>query len=96
MKECNDNFIPFNHNYLCQMLRSASNNKLNDIIKDVQKERERRYNIEIEEYRNKIFKAIKDAIDAGHSIAFYQNSASNYAEYLIDKNDVPSLNVELE
>ena len=31
MKELNG-FIPFNHGYLCQMLRSASDDELNNII----------------------------------------------------------------
>lgn len=96
MKERNDNFTPFNHGYLCQMLRSASDNELNNIINDIQKEKDRRYDAKKEECRNKIFEAIKDAVEAGYTIAFYQNSASDYADYRIGEYDVVPLDVELE
>lgn len=96
MKEMNGGFTPFNHGYLCQMLRSASDNELNNIINDVQKEKERRYDAKKEEYRKKIHEIIKDATDAGYTIAFYQTSVSGYADYRINENDALLLDIELE
>lgn len=95
MKELNG-FTPFNHGYLCQMLRSASDNQLDSIINDVQKEKERRSDAKREEYKNKIVEAIKAAIDAGYTIAFYQDSTCEYSDYRIDENDALILDIELE
>jgi len=96
MKERNHDFTPFNHGYLCQMLRSASDNELNNIINDVQKEKERRYDAKKDEYRKKIREIIKDATDEGYTIAFYQGSTSDYADYRINENDALLLDIELE
>lgn len=96
MKERNDGFTPFNHGYLCQMLRSASDDELNSIIYDVQKEKERRANAEKEEYLKKIREAITEATNAGYTIAFYQDSSIDVADYLIDENSEISLDIELD
>ena len=37
-----EGFTPFNHGYLCQMLKSATSQQLADVIADVTKEQERR------------------------------------------------------
>ena len=95
MKELNG-FTPFNHGYLCQMLHSASDNELDNIINDVQKEKERRYDAKKQEYRKKIREVIKDATDEGYTIAFYQGSTSEYADYRINENDALLLDIELE
>ena len=96
MKERNHDFTPFNHGYLCQMLRSASDDELNSIIYDVQKEKERRTNAEKEEYLKKIREAITEATNAGYTIAFYQDSSTDVADYLIDENSEISLDIELD
>ena len=90
------NFTPFNHGYLCQMLRSATEKELNNIIVDVQKEKERRQNEKKNECLKKIREAIAEATDAGFVIAFYPNSFSDNAEYLIDDNSETSLDIQLE
>lgn len=96
MKERNHDFTPFNHGYLCQILHSASDNELDSIINDVQKEKERRSDAKKEEYINKILEAIKDATDAGYTITFYQDSTSEYPDYRINENDALLLDIELE
>lgn len=96
MKERNGGFTPFNHGYLCQMLRSANNDELNSIIYDVQKEKERRANAEKEEYLKKIHEAITEATNAGYTIAFYKDSSTDVADYLIDENSEISLDIELD
>ena len=96
MKERNHDFISFNHGYLCQMLHSASDNELDSIINDVRKEKERRSDAKREEYKNKIVEAIKDAVDAGYTVAFYQDSTCEYSDYRINENDALVLDIELE
>ena len=95
MKELNG-FTPFNHGYLCQMLRSASDDELNNIINDVQKEKERRVEIKKNEYIKKIMDAIDEATDAGYVISFYRTSFEEQADYTIDENDACLLSIELE
>lgn len=70
-------YTPFNHDYLCQMLRSASADELLKVVEDVRKERERRDDKK-NEYLNNIRKAISDAIHAGYAVDFYSNS--DYSE----------------
>ena len=95
MKELNG-FTPFNHGYLCQMLRSASDDELDNIVNDVRKEKERRANVKKEEYLTKIREAITEATDAGYVVAFYQNSFTDVADYLIDENSEISLDIQLD
>lgn len=89
-------FTPFNHGYLCQMLRSASDNELNNIINDVQKEKERRAETKKNEYIKKIQNAINEATDAGYVISFYHTSFEEHADYMIDENDACLLDIELD
>lgn len=70
--------IPFNHGQLCQMLRSASDEELGNVFKDVSKELERRKMEKKNEYLNNIRKAISDAVHAGYVVDFY--SDSDYSE----------------
>ena len=90
------NFTPFNHGYLCEMLRSASDNELANIINDVQKEKERRANVKKEECLKKIREAITEATDEGYIVAFYQSSVSDCADFRIGGNDAFLLDIELE
>ena len=95
MKELNG-FTPFNHGYLCQMLRSASDNELANILNDVSKEQQRRVEAKKNEYIKKIQDAIDEATDAGYVISFYHTSFEDQADYRIDENDVCLLDIELE
>jgi hypothetical protein len=95
MKELNG-FTPFNHGYLCQMLRSASDNELANILNDVSKEQQRRAEAKKNEYIEKIHDAIKEATDAGYVISFYRTSCEEHADYMIDENDAFLLDIELE
>ena len=54
-------FTPFNHGYLCQMLRSASSEELERVRQDVAKEEERRANVIKEELATRIKAALKEA-----------------------------------
>ena len=95
MKELNG-FTPFNHGYLCQMLRSASDNELNNIINDVSKEQQRRAEAKKNEYIKKIQDAIDEATDAGYVISFYRTSFEEHADYTIDENDACLLSIGLD
>ena len=96
MKELNGGFTPFNHGYLCQMLRSASDNELNNIINDVSKEQQRRAEAKKNEYIKKIQDAIDEATDAGYVISFYRTSFEEHADYTIDENDACLLSIGLD
>lgn len=86
MKE-SDGFTPFNHGYLCQMLRSASDDELANIFKDVSKEQERRRAERQEEYIKKIRNAIKEAIDNGYCVDFYSDDRENVPEFSVHSNN---------
>lgn len=79
--------IPFNHGQLCQMLRSASDNELLDVVKDVRKEQERREAEKKNGYLNNIRKAISDAVKAGYCVNFYFNSDSEDSAFCIHSNN---------
>lgn len=68
------NFTPFNHGYLCEMLRSASDHELANIINDISKEQERRKMAKKNEYLNNIRNAISEAVKAGYGIDFCSDS----------------------
>lgn len=93
MKELN--FTPFNHGYLCQMLRSASDNELANIFKDVSKEQERRKAERKHEYLNNIRKAISDAIRAGYAVDFYSDSNSENLDFSLHANNEFLYTIEL-
>lgn len=95
MKELNG-FTPFNHGYLCQMLRSASDDELTNIFKDVSKEQERRRIEKQEKYINKIRDAIKEAIDNGYCVDFYANDCENVPEFTIHSNNEFIYQIELD
>ena len=86
MKELNG-FTPFNHGYLCQMLRSASDNELANILNDVSKEQERRATAKKNAYINNIRNAISEAIKAGYCVNFYFNSDSEDSAFCIHSNN---------
>lgn len=96
MKECNHDFTPFNHGYLCQMLRSASDDELANIFKDVSKEQERRKTERREKYIKKIRDAIKEAIDNGYCVDFYCDDCENVPEFSVHSNNEIIYEIEVE
>lgn len=95
MKELNG-FTPFNHGYLCQMLRSASDNELANIFNDVAKEKERRKTERREKYIKKIRDAIKEAIDNGYCVDFYTDDRENVPEFSVHSNNEFIYCIEVE
>ena len=95
MKERNGCFTPFNHGYLCQMLRSANDEQLANVLNDVSKEQERR-NEKKEEYLNNIRKAISDAVAAGFGVDFYYDySNSEGPSFTVHSNNEFLYGIEL-
>lgn len=94
MKERNDGFTPFNHGYLYQMLRSASDEELSNILNDVSKEQERRREKK-EEYLNNIRKAISDAVAAGYCVDFYYDSGVEESTFSVHSNNEFIYEIEL-
>ena len=95
MKELNG-FTPFNHGYLCQMLRSATDNELANILNDVSKERQRRVEEKKNEYIKKIRDAIKEAIDNGYCIDFYSDDRENVPDFTVHSNNEFIYEIEIE
>ena len=95
MKELNG-FTPFNHGYLCQMLRSASDNELANILNDVSKEQQRRVEAKKNEYIRKIRDAIKEAIDNGYCVDFYCDDRENVPEFSVHSNNEFIYKIEVE
>ena len=89
------NFTPFNHGYLCQMLRSASDNELANILNDVSKEQERRAAAKKNAYINNIRNAISEAIKAGYGIDFYYDSGCEGPNLTIHSNNEFLYDIEL-
>lgn len=87
--------IPFNHGQLCQMLRSASDNELANVINDVQKIQEQRKTAKKNEYLNNIRKAISDAIKAGYSVDFYYDSGIEESAFSVHGNNEFIYEIEL-
>ena len=69
---------------------------MNNVINDVQKEKERRAETKKNEYIKKIQNAINEATDAGYTISFYHTSFEEQAAYMIDENDACLLDIELD
>ena len=93
MKELNH--TPFNHGYLCEMLRSASDNDLANVINDVSKEQERRKAAKKNEYLNNIRNAISEAVKAGYSVDFYWDSDSEGSAFSVHSNNEFLYEIEL-
>jgi len=95
MKERNHNFAPFNHGHLCEMLRSASDEQLDNALLDVCKEQNRRREEKKNEYLNNIRKAISDAVKAGYCVNFYFNSDSEDSAFSVHSNNEFIYDIEL-
>jgi len=86
----------FNHGYLCQMLRSANDEELANIINDIAKEQQRRDIQQKMLYTEKITNAINEAVKAGYTINFYSTDNSNVKQLpYINDNSLPYLFIEL-
>lgn len=95
MKEPNG-FTPFNHGYLCQMLRSASDNELTNIFNDIANEKERRKTERRAKYINKIRDAIKEAVDNGYCVNFYADGDENVPDFSAHSNNEFIYCIEVE
>lgn len=96
MKELNGGFTPFNHGYLCQMLRSASDNELANILNDVSREQQRRVEAKKNKYIEKIRDAIKEAIDNGYCVNFYSDDCENVPDFSVHSNNEFIYEIEIE
>lgn len=74
MNECKH--VPFNHGYLCEMLRAASDNELANVIKDVQKIQEQRKVARKQLHAIAIKNAIEAAIKDGYAVQFNEQYTS--------------------
>ena len=63
-----EGFTPFNHGYLCQMLKSATSQQLADVIADVTKEQERRVRESETQYITQLHDLITKIINDGFNI----------------------------
>ena len=70
MKECNH--VSFNHGYLCEMLRAASDNELTNVINDVKKVQKERADFRKQMDTFAIKNAIDAAIKDGYAIKFIE------------------------
>ena len=95
MEKCDSGFTPFNHGYLCQMLRSASNEELNNIFNDIEKEKKRRQTVEKEMLTAKIHNAINDAVNAGYNVEFYCYNG-NEPDLVIHENNTILMGIDLK
>lgn len=76
--------VTFNHGYLCEMLRAASNVDLAEVINDVKKEQNRRRAAQAEVYAKNIQEAIEKAIDAGFVVKFCVINHEDEPNFYID------------
>lgn len=66
------NHVSFNHGYLCEMLRAASDNELTNVINDVKKIQEQRKDTRKQMHAIAINAAIDAAIKDGYAIKFIE------------------------
>ncbi len=64
--------IPFNHGQLCQMLRSASDKELANVINDVRKVQEQRKDARQQMHAAAIKSVIDAAIKDGYAVKFIE------------------------
>ena len=87
VKPMSNDLTFFDNDYLCQMLSSASDEQLNNILLEVCKEQHNREAIRQGNYTSKIREAIRDAIRAGYEINFY------FHDYSDDEDHLPDLTI---
>lgn len=61
-------FTPFNHGYLCQMLKSATPEQLADVVADIAKEQARRLRESETQYTAQLHDLITKIINDGFNI----------------------------
>lgn len=64
--------VTFNHGYLCEMLRSASDSELANVINDVQKVQEQRKDTRKQMHEAAIRSVIDAAIKDGYAVRFIE------------------------
>lgn len=69
-----EGFTPFNHGYLCQMLKSATSQQLADVITDVTKEQERRVRESETQYITQLHDLITKITNDGFNITICTNT----------------------
>ena len=93
----NERPTTFNHGRLCEMLRTASDFDLANVLLDVKKEQDRRAKEQCKEYANNIMNAIREAIDAGFMVNFYSDCADEgYPDLSIHSNNLFLTNVNVK
>lgn len=87
----------FNHDYLCQMLRAASDFDLANVIFEVKKEQKRRTDEERQAYTEKIMEAIREAVKSGYIVNFSSDCAEEgFPELSIHSNNLPLTYVDIK
>lgn len=88
MKERNQT-IHFNHGYLCEMLRNASDTELANVIEDVKKIQAQREESVLNEKMDMISIAIKNIINTGYTLTFI----NKYETFAINKNNFDNCHI---
>ena len=97
MNECKH--VPFNHGYLCEMLRAASDNELVNVINDVQKIQKQRKVARKQLHAIAIKSAIDAAIKDGYVVQFneqYTSISDEATVFSIHANNSPYTTIVLE
>lgn len=90
MKERNQ--VTFNHGYLCEMLRMASDNELANVINDVQKIQKQREVARKQSHAIAIKQAIEAAIKDGYSVGFGEDETV----FALHSNNLMYINIIIE
>lgn len=86
--------IPFNHGQLCQMLRSASDKELANVINDVRKIQEQRKDTRKQTHAAAIKSVIDAAIKDGYAVRFIESDEETL--FTIHANNYLYTNIDLE
>lgn len=95
----NERRVTFNHGYLCEMLRMASDNELANVINDVQKIQEQRRVARKQMHVIAIKNAIDSAIKDGYIVRFteeYEECPSEAINFCLHTNNSPNITITLE
>lgn len=94
------NHVTFNHGYLCEMLRMASDNELANVIVDVQKIQKQREVARKQLHAIAIKNAIEAAIKDGYLVKFVEQYNDMEDEdatvFGIHSNNLPFTNIIIE
>lgn len=93
------NHVTFNHGYLCEMLRMASDNELANVINDVQKIQKQRKVARKQMHAIAIKNAIDAAIKDGYIVEFTEECEecpSEAVNFFLHANNSPNIAIILE